>query len=133
MDSFEPDEGESANVLDGNADTYWHTEWSKKSPAGPHEIVIDFGKTLPLTVLTYLPRQNNKNGRIGRYEIYVSGDGKNWGKPVKKGQFHNSPDLQKAEFNTPVTGRFIKLRALSEVNGNPWASAAEIGVLCSTK
>jgi len=28
-----------------------------------------------------------------------------------------------------VTGRYVMLRALSEINGGPWASAAEFGVL----
>ena len=29
----------------------------------------------------------------------------------------------------PVTGRYVRLRILSEVNGGPWASLAELGVL----
>jgi len=29
---------------------------------------------------------------------------------------------------TPIVGRFVRLRALSEVNGNPWISAAEVSV-----
>jgi hypothetical protein len=29
----------------------------------------------------------------------------------------------------PVTGRYVLLRVLSEVNGGPWASVAEIGVI----
>ena len=30
---------------------------------------------------------------------------------------------------TPVTGQYIRLRATSEVNGNPWTTVAEINVL----
>jgi hypothetical protein len=30
---------------------------------------------------------------------------------------------------TSVKGQYIRLRALSEINGNPWTAAAEINVL----
>jgi hypothetical protein len=30
---------------------------------------------------------------------------------------------------TPVTGQYVWLQALSEINGNPWTAAAEINVL----
>ena len=36
--------------------------------------------------------------------------------------------MQVAKLQTPTQGRYLKLIALSEINGNPWTSAAEIGV-----
>ena len=59
------------------------------------------------------------NGRIGQYEFYVSADGTNWGTAVATGTFANNAAEKEVSF-TPKTGRFIRLRALSEVNGNPW-------------
>jgi beta-galactosidase len=129
-DSFEKDEGEPENVLDGKHNSYWHTQWSGKAPAYPHEIVIDCSEDMPITALTYLARQDNSNGRIGEYEIYVSVDGKNWGDPVKSGRFDDSSALQTAKFDKMHNGRYIKLKALKEVKGNHWASAAEISIIC---
>ena len=55
----------------------------------------------------------------------------NWGTPVASGKLMpNSQDKsQKQVTFAEVVGRFVRLRALSEVNGGPWTNAAEINVL----
>ena len=30
---------------------------------------------------------------------------------------------------TPVKGRYVRIRILSEINGGPWASIAELGIV----
>ena len=126
VDNFEPG-NEPSKVLDGDPGTFWHTKWSKGTTKPPHEIVLDFGKKLTILALTYLSRQGTPNGRIKDYEIYVSGDGKTWNGPICKGQFKNTSNWQTADFGKKVTTRYIKLKALSEVGGNPWTSIAELG------
>jgi beta-galactosidase len=130
VDSFQADEGEGEHVFDGKPYTYWHTEWKKVAPDYPHEIVIDFGEELNVSGLKYLARQDNSNGRIAEYEIYVSSNGSDWGSAVKQGKFQDSDKLQLAKFAKPVKCKFIKLRAVSEIKNNKWASAAEINVEC---
>ena len=49
---------------------------------------------------------------------------------VKKGAFESGKGNKIETFN-PLKCRFIKLRAISEINGLPWTSAAEIGVIQS--
>jgi endo-alpha-N-acetylgalactosaminidase len=122
--------GENApatNVLDGNPDTFWHTKWSGTSDPMPHEIQLNLGGDNTVSCLYYLPRQSGSNGRIAKYEVYTSKDGTNWGDPVATGTWANTSAEQKACF-TPVSAHYIRLRALSEVNGNPWTTAAEINV-----
>jgi len=58
----------------------------------------------------------------------VSLDGINWGSPVAAGTFANNTTEKEVLFST-TTGQFIRLKSLSEVNGNPWTSVAEITVL----
>ncbi|GGP87749.1 lacto-N-biosidase [Streptosporangium pseudovulgare] len=123
--------GRAANAIDGNPATYWHTEWSRNAPRPPHEIRLDLGSAKSVCAITYLPRQGSgggsANGRIGDYEIYLSTDGSSWGDPVAKGAF---PDTAEAHW-VPVpatTARYLRLVELSEVNGNPWAAVAEVGV-----
>jgi beta-galactosidase len=127
-DSFEPGEGEPVNLFDGNPETFWHTAYSSGEPKHPHEVVIDLGSTQTLTGLEALPRPGNPNGRIARYEFYVSADGKSWGSAVATGTFPNSDSRQAVRFGL-VSGRFVKLVALSEVNGKSWASLAELNLL----
>jgi len=119
--------GAAANVLDGDSGTIWHTKWSGGDDPLPHEIQLDLGASYNVTCLYYLPRQTQTNGRIGNYEVYTSTDGTTWGTAAKTGTFANSTVEQSACFSGR-TARYVRLRALSEVNGNPWSSAAELNV-----
>ncbi|MCA2217375.1 PQQ-dependent sugar dehydrogenase [Jidongwangia harbinensis] len=119
--------GRGTNVLDGNRTTMWHTQWQAADPPPPHEIQLDLGAAQAVTGLYYLPRQDMPNGRIARYEVYVSADGTAWGSPVATGTWVNSTAEQSATFPAK-TGRYVRLRALSEVNGRAWTSAAELNV-----
>jgi tRNA A-37 threonylcarbamoyl transferase component Bud32 len=123
--------GYGENAVDGNPDTYWHTQWQDGSPGLPHEIIIELIPTSTIKGFTYLPRQDESDhGTIKDYEFYVSDDGQEFGHPVKKGAF--KPDKEKkTETFWPIKCRFIKLRAISEINGLAWTSAAEIGVVPS--
>ena len=85
--------------------------------------------TYMVTAFTYNGRTDgNQNGMIKAYEVYLSLDGKEWGSPVAKGEFKNTTAMQVATLKTPTLGRYLKLVALSEINGNKWTSAAEIGI-----
>ena len=123
------EDGKGANAVDGDTNTLWHTQWQDDSPPCPHEIVIELVSPSTIKAFTYLPRQDDiENGTIKDYEFYVSDDGVDFGQPVSKGTFENSKDLKTVGFD-PKKCRFIKLKALSEVNDAAWTSAAEIGVV----
>ncbi len=128
VDSEHPGEGEAVKAIDSDAATYWHTKWGSGEKSHPHEIRVDMGKMYEISAFTYLPRQGQANGRIGRFELYISRDGRDWGKALAAGRFPDMTDLQVIEFDRSVKGRFLRLVALSEVNGNAWTSAAEIGI-----
>ena len=126
------------NAFDGNSATIWYTKWGTSTM--PNEIQIDLGVTQTLNGFVYLPRQDGcANGTIAQYQFYVSSDGVNWGSPVSAGNFNygttNFPcgggailPAQRAYF-APTSARFVRLRALSEVNGHLYTTAAEINVL----
>ena len=130
----------ASNAFDGKANTFWHTQWKATNPPLPHEIQINLGASYTVNGFTYLPRQDGCfNGTVKQYEFYVSPDGVNWGTAVAAGNFNYGsavltcgggtiPGAQQVNFSA-VTGQYIRFRALSEVNGNPWTSAAEINVL----
>ncbi|HXR06464.1 MAG TPA: discoidin domain-containing protein [Candidatus Acidoferrum sp.] len=123
------EDGKGANAVDGDTNTFWHTQWQDANPEGPHEIIIKLTPLATIKGFTYLPRQDDsENGTIRDYEFYVSNDGVDFGQPVRKGSFENSKDKKIVTFE-PRECQFIKLKALSEVNGEAWTSAAEIGVI----
>jgi hypothetical protein len=84
----------------------------------------------PYTVFkfTYYTRQDGPNGRIKDYQLYLSTDTLNWGEPVSTGSWTNTAAPQEIEFPEGMVAQYFKLIALSEINGNPWASAAEFEV-----
>jgi thiol-disulfide isomerase/thioredoxin len=131
MDSQEVarEDGRGTNVLDGDGNSIWHTEWSARSPQPPHEIVIDLGQSRKVAGVRYLPRQGHPNGRIQEYEFFVSNSPENLGPPVAQGSFPNEGTEKRVRFKTSQQGRYIGLRALSEVNRQPWTSVAELGIL----
>ena len=120
---------EARLAFDGKNDTFWHTEWGSVEPSCPHTIVIDMASEYKVTAITYLSRQDgNQNGMVKNFEVYLSNDGSTWGSPVVSGQFKNTTSQQIAKLSTPTTGRYLKFVAKSEINGNAWTSAAEIGI-----
>lgn len=123
------EDGKAANAVDGNVNTFWHTQWQDDNPECPHEIIIELSEAVGINGFTYLPRQDESDhGGIKEYELYVSDDGKDFGKPVKKGEFTADKEKKTVKFDGKKC-RFIKLRALSEINGEAWTSAAEIGIV----
>ncbi|MEV4318770.1 TIM-barrel domain-containing protein [Actinocrispum sp. NPDC049592] len=120
--------GAAVNAIDGNPATLWHSQWSGTAAPLPHEITIDMGASYAVNGLSYLPRQDGgANGRIGRYEVYVSADGASWGAAVASGEWADTVAEKRLSFPAK-TGRYLRLRALSEAgDSGPWTSAAEIG------
>jgi len=128
-DSFQEGAGDPENAIDGDVHTFWHTQWEPESPKHPHELVIDFGKVLTVKGIRYHGREWNSNGRVAEYEVYMSTDGVKWGLPHAKGKFQNKSSAQAALFDAPVEGRYLKFVALSEVEGKPYTSVAELDVI----
>lgn len=118
--------GHAVNAVDGDNSTRWHTRYSDPLP---HRIDLDLGTTRSVTGLQYLPRQDGAaNGRIGRYEVYVSASATSWGSPVATGTFADSAALKTVTF-AAVNGRYVRLRAITEAGGRgPWTSAAQVTV-----
>lgn len=121
--------GFATMAFDGDPETIWHTRWSTGDDPYPHEMQIGLGEKYIISKFTYLPRQDGENGRIKNFELYISNDTLDWGPVVKTGQFVNTSAPQTIVLDTSKSGRYFRIRALSEVNGNPWASAAELSLV----
>lgn len=123
--SVETDEGPAENLVDGNPDTFWHTMYSVTLAKYPHWIDFDASSVKTMRGFVFTPRQGSANGRIKDYEIYVSQDGKNWGKPIHKASFANNEQAKRVMFSSPVKARYIRLQGLNEHGGCDYATGAE--------
>jgi hypothetical protein len=122
---------EGRRAIDGDPTTIWHTAWQPKVTEHPHRIEIDLQKEVRITGFTYLPRQDMANGRVAEYELYASRERDARQKPIEKGRFPDGTSLQTVRFEKPVVARYVRLVALSEVRGGPWASVAELDVIAA--
>ncbi len=132
-DSEETFDSPATFAFDGNANSFWHTKWrTSPLPTMPHEIQLNLGSVQSICGFQYLPRQDGYTvGNIAKYEFYVSLDGSNWGSPVATGTFANT-QLQKQITFTSKSGQFVRLKALSEANGNSETAVAELNILKGT-
>jgi len=120
--------GAATHAIDGNPATFWHTEWFQRTAPLPHALVLDLGGSYQVDGFRYLPRQDGEvNGTIAGYQFFVSPDGSTWGPAVAAGTFAADTTEQTVRFSAK-TGRYVRLVAVSEINGNPWTSAADLNV-----
>ena len=116
------------NAADNNPDTYWHSNWNPPEPALPHSLVIELKQPLTVGGFLYTPRTDCDHGRIARYRIHASSDGKSWN-PIAEGTWENSDKPQTVSLENPTTARFFKLESLQEVQNRNWTSVAEFDIL----
>uniref|UniRef100_UPI003216E499 alpha-L-fucosidase n=1 Tax=uncultured Draconibacterium sp. TaxID=1573823 RepID=UPI003216E499 len=121
------DSERSEFIFDGDENTAWSLQ--NKPPV---DFIIDLGESLDISGFKYLPDQGRWNpGIIFNYELFISKNGRNWGKPVSFGEFSNiknSPVWQKKEFQV-TTGRYIKLRALTSTDKDGRVGIAEFDII----
>jgi hypothetical protein len=120
------EDGKATNAFDGSTSTFWHTQYTGSAPSPPHEIQIDLGASYALDGFRYLPRQDGSNhGMVANWQFYAATDKSNWGSPVATGVFNADTSEERVMF-TRTTARYVRFVALSEINGNPWTSVAEL-------
>jgi beta-galactosidase len=130
--SFEPGEGQPANVLDNNPSTFWHSQYTPENVPPPHHLTIDFGKLLKVASVIYTPRADNANGRVKDYEIYLSEDGTQWSERAAKGTMGRRAREETIQLPQPLKARFMKFVILNEQTGQPFGSVAELDVVEAT-
>lgn len=117
-------------AIDRDPQTVWHSQFSGGLKKHPHELVIDLGKVYKVEGFLYLARQDGGwNGAFATTEFSVSNSPTDFPATAIKATFGKTRTQQSADLKAPVSGRYVRVKVLSEVNGNPWASAAEIGVI----
>ncbi len=119
------------NAFDGTPETKWHSNYSKKENGHakdhPYTVDIDLRGLYAINGFGYMARQDLGNGLIKDYEIYVSRRPDDFGKPVFKGSFKRTKELQKVSFPV-VWGEYVRFKTLSSHVGKKFAAAGEFDV-----
>jgi len=123
-----------AAAFDGDPKTMWHTAWRQGAALPPHEIVIDLGKTWPVTGIGYLARQDAVGNFPKGVRIWASDNPEAFSeKPQFEGDFGsfktNPQDWHRVTFSEPVAGRYLRIVYPDEVNNTKCVASAEIEIL----
>lgn len=122
-------------AFDGNKNTLWHTKWHYAAPASERYITVELIKPTYIGRYEYQSNMSGSNGRVNRYKLSVSTDGKSWTE-VSSGNWANNNTLKTVEFASPVLAKFVKLEGVSTYGNssgeaNMYMNAAEIRVFRS--
>ncbi|MEZ4829656.1 MAG: PQQ-dependent sugar dehydrogenase [Bacteroidia bacterium] len=117
------------NAFDGDLRTSWLTS---DNLAYPHELQLDLRETRKITGFRYYPGKDDaQDGTIANYEFYLSENGSDWGSPVAAGDFATTGEEAEVSI-LPHDARYVRLVALSALNGKTQAAVAELDVIAKT-
>lgn len=119
------DGGGKASVLDGDLNTYWHSQWGPEMPL-PHWILIDMKKTYEIGGVEIVRRLNNTDTKTLKFEISEDGVTFIGVGDMDFGDSSNSAESKIITFPA-VNGRYLKCWVTGS-NSEPHASIAEIYV-----
>ncbi|MDE6666854.1 MAG: discoidin domain-containing protein, partial [Clostridia bacterium] len=126
----------AVNAIDGNAKTYWHTDYDinikntaidaegNSKAYEPAFITVKLDVPRWISGLEFAQRQYNSSFSIfaKTVKVYVSEDGVNWSKEsvIIREDLEEIDDLKVVQFANPVYGQYVKLEMseLYETNAN---------------
>jgi hypothetical protein len=126
---------EPYRAMDGNKQTMWHSEFRTATPVLPHTLVVDLQDVLELKGFIVTARNDGFNGDVKNYEVFITDNTDVPGEPVAAGEFAkgetpNKKTPNRIDFTEPKKGRYFIFKILSNHSGGPYASVAELELLC---
>lgn len=97
-------------AIDGNINTYWHTNWTANSDLERY-IIFELDGVTKLSAIDYTPRQSGSNGRFTSCEVYVSLDGENWTLAGSATGWANNSSTKTLVFDQSVEAKYVKVTA----------------------
>ena len=128
---------EKEKMQDGSNLTFWHTRFKPDLAKPPHYVILENPNRLEVTGLSYATWiGGNGNGLVHSYEIYLSDDGQDWGKPIMDGGLDiRLSNTQPIIFPKPTTQSFIKflVTGSKSLDGRSLASIGKLDVIVDLK
>ena len=110
-------------VLDGDANTFWHSRWSQNPTSYPHHLTVDMADILDVSGFSFLQRDGMR--KVKNIEILVSTDNTQW-ESMGDFQLKEINTLHHINFNNKTSFRYFKIIAKSAFDGQQYAAMAEI-------
>jgi hypothetical protein len=106
--------GLASAAIDGDLNTYWHTQWSGGSPGYPHHFTVDLKDLVKINKIECFRRQGDNRGQT-EFQIHTSLDGTNF---TNQGTFAYDPNSASQAYNLSSLpmARYVKYIATSGPN-----------------
>lgn len=132
MDSYTHHEpaGPESNLIDGDINTIWHSDWSTGVEPLPHWIEYTFDQEVTVGAIKYFLRQtSDTRGFPTQFALATSEDSTNW-----KQQWTSEEDLpynpiteeKTLAFDKNYTSKHLRIMFLENAGGTPWVHMAEL-------
>ena len=121
-------------AIDGDVEQVWMSEGDPLKKKGPQALTLELDAVYTVDALRYFldasslkgrPASVSWNGRVQKYEIQVSTDGRTFN-TVAAGEWDKDDLREQRVAFKPVDARFVKLVCISA--GSDYAAASEIGL-----
>ena len=115
-------------IIDGYNKTYWKFPGGDNGKPLPHFVVFDFKTEKSFSIVKCVPAPNKIKGRISSYNIYISKNGYNWGKPIKSGELLNSDKPVNIKIGKNISTQYLKFEATNVYGNSQEVAISEIDV-----
>lgn len=125
----EGEDGAAINVLDGNVNTFWHSQWYQAQPPYPHYLLIDMTEKKQNLHGIYLTmRQNSSGTRPSHVEVWLGPDKDHLTKYMES-DLASQNEQQAITFSSPQSFQVFKLMfTKGQTDASQFASMAEVNV-----
>ena len=121
-------EGNAENIVDGDVNTIWHSQYGVTLTKYPHSLTVDLGRTVDAEGVSIWQRPYGVNGNVKDFKFEVSEDGKTWN-TVVAGAMKGGSGEQRFKFAKSLRVKFWRFTGLNEHNGNEFASLGEVSII----
>lgn len=124
--------GTAEAIIDGNTNTYWHSDYTNTNQNMPHWFMVDMKKTQTVGSVGFVTRQAavSVNGHIKNYEIWTGNSENNLTKQTEGTLTYSLGEVW-VDLPKTVEARYIKVVINSAQNGQKFACCAEFRVAAS--
>lgn len=121
--------GKVEAIIDGNTNTYWHSDYTNNNQDMPHWFMVDMKKAQKVGAVGIVTRQAavGVNGHIKDYEIWTGTDANSLTKQTE-GSLTYSLDEEWINLPQQVDAQYVKVVIKSAQNGRKFACCAEFRV-----
>ena len=121
--------GKIEAMIDGNTNTYWHSDYTNSNQDMPHWFMVDMKKAQKVGAVGIVTRQAavGVNGHIKDYEIWTGTDANSLTKQTE-GTLTYSLDEEWINLPQQVDAQYVKVVIKSAQNGRKFACCAEFRV-----